>query len=217
MLKSFLAIGVITIGFWTLFAFATSGSVSPDSKPLSAVIEQHQVAIKDLNIAIEKQEQQKQVLEKEISRLKSALDAEHQQLRLEFEERSTKEDSVKISMEKEISNIRNTSKDISNMELVTTVLTCITVLLAILGIFIAIFSFFGYRKIMSAAEDKASEIAENSAEAIVESKLSDSVEQKLLQLFYDGKLNDTLETAILRVTFRGIDKQENELGLNNDD
>lgn len=83
-------------------------------------------------------------------------------------------------------------------------LASITVILTVLGIAMAIFSFFGYKKIMSSAKDVATSISTTEATKITKSLAPTVTKNVLLKLIDEGKFDEIIENAVEEVTYRGI-------------
>ena len=75
-------------------------------------------------------------------------------------------------------------------------LACVSVILTVLGVVIAILSFFGYRAAVKKAEDIASSKTEETVSKIAGEIISEKID--------DGAFNDLIVEAVDKVTFRGI-------------
>lgn len=85
------------------------------------------------------------------------------------------------------------------------ILTSVAVLLTILGITIAVFSFFGYRKVMNSARDAAKQSSKIEASKVAERLAPKLTEQILLKLIEKGSFDKIIQQSIEKVTYRGIE------------
>ncbi|MBU3824939.1 MAG: hypothetical protein H9917_08950 [Candidatus Oceanisphaera merdipullorum] len=81
-------------------------------------------------------------------------------------------------------------------------ITSVSVLITIIGIVIAVLSFWGYKNIISKTESSARNVAEKVAGETTENKIDDVVKCKLKELIDEGRftkhLEDVVDTFILR-------------------
>lgn len=83
-------------------------------------------------------------------------------------------------------------------------LASIAVILTVLGIAMAVFSFFGYKKIMASVKDVATTISATEA-AIVSERLAPTVTEDVLLKLIEGRSFDKIiYEAVQKVTYRGI-------------
>ncbi|MCE0813556.1 hypothetical protein [Buttiauxella sp. S04-F03] len=85
------------------------------------------------------------------------------------------------------------------------VLTSVAVILTALGIVMAIFSFFGYKKMINGAKDAATRISTEKATEVTEKLVPSITETVLLQLLDKGKFDDLIFDGIEKVAYRGIE------------
>lgn len=83
-------------------------------------------------------------------------------------------------------------------------LASVAVILTVLGIAMAVFSFFGYKKIMDSVKDVATTISTTEA-AIVSERLAPTVTEDVLLKLIEGRSFDKIiYEAVQKVTYRGI-------------
>ena len=79
-------------------------------------------------------------------------------------------------------------------------LGAVAVIVTVLGVGIAIFSFFGYQEIMRRSKELASEMAKEITPGAVKSEITERME--------NGSFDDTIEVAIQTIAFRGIEAEQ---------
>ncbi|HFF9478269.1 TPA: hypothetical protein ACGFA2_001990 [Serratia marcescens] len=106
-------------------------------------------------------------------------------------------------MRDKISSLENTSG--MNFAVWTGILLAsVAVILTVLGIAMAVFSFFGYRKIMDSVKEVATTISTTEA-AIVSERLAPTVTEDVLLKLIEGRSFDKIIfEAVQKVTYRGI-------------
>lgn len=83
-------------------------------------------------------------------------------------------------------------------------LASVAVILTVLGIAMAVFSFFGYKKIMDSVKEVATTISTTEA-AIVSERLAPTVTEDVLLKLIEGRSFDKIiYEAVQKVTYRGI-------------
>ena len=92
------------------------------------------------------------------------------------------------SYKNDIDNKENSSSSF----LISSILTGATLIITALAVGIALFSFYGYRKLLSVAEDKAQETAITKTREIIEERVK------------QGQFDDTISDAIEMIAMRGI-------------
>lgn len=85
------------------------------------------------------------------------------------------------------------------------VLTCVAVILTALGIVMAIFSFFGYKKMINGAKEAATKISTEKATEVTEKLVPSITETVLLKMLDEGKFDDLIFDGIEKVAYRGIE------------
>lgn len=85
------------------------------------------------------------------------------------------------------------------------ILTSVAILLTTLGIIIAVFSFFGYKKVMNGAKDAAKNVSKDKATEITERLAPTLTENILLKLLENGNFDEIIQQAVEKVTYRGIE------------
>lgn len=83
-------------------------------------------------------------------------------------------------------------------------LASVAIILTALAIAIAIFSFFGYKKIISSSNQIATNKAAEVTGEIVKERIHETTKVELVRLFEDEKLDDFLLEAAGKVIYRGI-------------
>lgn len=79
-----------------------------------------------------------------------------------------------------------------------------TLIVTGIGVFIAIFSFFGYRKIITSTEDIANKVALEETKKVIASL----AQKEIKNLLKDGELDQELIEASERVIYRGVQRPE---------
>jgi hypothetical protein len=100
----------------------------------------------------------------------------------------------------EISTLNEKQSTPSWVEWVGILLASVAAIITTFGVFIAIFSFFGYKKIM----DESKNVAEAKVEKTIPEILPEYTKRYLIQLIEDGSFNEIIENSVAKVTFRGI-------------
>ncbi|UNB64171.1 hypothetical protein [Pseudomonas syringae group genomosp. 7] len=125
--------------------------------------------------------------------------------------KTTKEISrlaVKISSQQE--EIKALRKQIENLEkpgdinTITIVLTCVSVLITILGVAFAILSIFGYTNIREEATRSAKTAAKETVEKITKDELPAETEKNIIALMEDKRFDKVIQNAVENVMYRGI-------------
>lgn len=83
-------------------------------------------------------------------------------------------------------------------------LTSVAVILTALGIVMAIFSFFGYKKMINSAKESATKISTEKASEVTEKLAPEVTESVLLKLMDQGNFDTLILEAVQKVTYRGI-------------
>lgn len=91
------------------------------------------------------------------------------------------------------------------------ILTSVAILLTILGIIIAVFSFFGYKKVMNSAKDAAENVSAVKAAEITERLAPTLTESILLKLLEKGNFDKIIQQAVEKVTYRGIEFSSSDM------
>ncbi|KMJ08537.1 hypothetical protein [Serratia marcescens] len=84
-------------------------------------------------------------------------------------------------------------------------LTSVAVILTALGIVMAIFSFFGYKKMINGAKEAATRISTEKATEVTEGLVPSITETVLLKMLDEGKFDDLIFDGIEKVAYRGIE------------
>lgn len=116
--------------------------------------------------------------------------------------------AVKISSQQE--EIKALRKQIENFEkpgdinTITIVLTCVSVLITILGVVFAILSIFGYTNIREEATRSAKTAAKETVEKITKDELPAETEKNIIALMEDKRFDKVIQNAVENVIYRGI-------------
>ena len=84
-------------------------------------------------------------------------------------------------------------------------LTCVAVILTALGIVMAIFSFFGYKKMINGAKEAATRISTERATEVTGELVPGITETVLLKMLDEGKFDNLIFDGIEKVAYRGIE------------
>ncbi len=94
-------------------------------------------------------------------------------------------------------------------------LAAVAIILTALGVVMAIFSFLGYKKIMSSVHDIATSISENVAEQVAREIAEDLTpgvtEGVLIKLFEEKRFDKVINQAVEKVIYRGIQLENDNL------
>lgn len=96
------------------------------------------------------------------------------------------------------------SSSISYAEWAAIVLTCVAVLVTVLGVLIALLSFWGFRNIAKEARSISEKTASNMTKKQVENCINDIAKVELAKLIREGELREPLENAV-DIIFRAQD------------
>ena len=99
-------------------------------------------------------------------------------------------------LEEKIVLLESRSGEFGFTEWAGILLACVSVILTVLGVVIAILSFFGYKAAVNKAEDIASSKTEETVSKIARELISEKID--------DGDFNDLIQEAVDKVTYRGI-------------
>ncbi|WGO83622.1 hypothetical protein [Arsenophonus apicola] len=84
-------------------------------------------------------------------------------------------------------------------------LASVSIILTVLGIVMAIFSFFGYRNMKNRAKDAATKISIEKASEVTEQLAPEVTERVLLKLINEGNFNKLIFEAVQKITYRGVE------------
>lgn len=84
-------------------------------------------------------------------------------------------------------------------------LTSVAVILTVLGIVMALFSFLGYKKMINSAQEAATKISTEKASEVTEKLAPVVTESVLLKLIDQGNFDAVIFSAVQKVTYRGIE------------
>ncbi|QTE81014.1 hypothetical protein [Shewanella algae] len=126
------------------------------------------------------------------------------QSQLQFTENSLRKldeiEKKNTTLKNEVDRLKDKQRTPSWVEWIGILLASVAALMTIFGVFIAIFSFFGYKKIM----EESRNVAELKVEKTIPTLLPNHTKKYLVELVEDGSFNDVIENAVAKVTFRGI-------------
>lgn len=127
----------------------------------------------------------------------SDLNKENKKLFMQVEELKSK-----------LSKIEDSKSEVKFVEWIGILLAAVSAIVTVLGVFIAIFSFFGYKKIVSSTTDLATTIATDistkKVTEIAQKKVPASVQDELIKLVDQGRFDNAIYDAVIKVTFRGV-------------
>ncbi|ETO21512.1 hypothetical protein RFI_15691 [Reticulomyxa filosa] len=83
-------------------------------------------------------------------------------------------------------------------------LAAAALLITILGVFIAILSIYGYKKIMTSAQEAAASKSKEAAEHIMKTMIEKATTDALIDIIENGKLNSVINESVEKVVYRGI-------------
>lgn len=84
-------------------------------------------------------------------------------------------------------------------------LASVAVILTVLGIVMALFSFLGYKKMINSAQDAATKISTEKATEVTERLAPVVTESVLIKLIDKGNFDAVIFSAVQKVTYRGIE------------
>lgn len=84
------------------------------------------------------------------------------------------------------------------------ILSAVSVIITVLGLFIAIFSFFGYKKIIEIVENKSFEVAQEEAKKIAIELTPVETEKMLIKLIEDHRFDAIINDSVSKFMYRGI-------------
>jgi uncharacterized membrane protein len=127
---------------------------------------------------------------------------EIQQLKIAIALQETKVQNLEKKLEAQI-KATNTA-GISFEVWIGILLACIAILLTVLGLGMAILSFFGYNKVVSSAATSAETVAKAKAEETVKILVGKATEDEIIKLIDKGNFNTIISHAVDNVVYRGI-------------
>ena len=142
------------------------------------------------------------VLLNQVEKRQVALDEEIKGLQEALELQTRKSETLQNKLE-EIGNFKS---DLNFAAWAGMLLTVVAIILTVFGLVIAVFSFFGYSKIMSRAEEISAERSENVAERVTLERVHHTTKEELIRMFENEELDDFLTDAAAKVIYRGIEK-----------
>ncbi|EKY4205194.1 hypothetical protein RCQ54_004275 [Vibrio alginolyticus] len=121
------------------------------------------------------------------------------------------------SIESSLSSISNKDKYFTYADWAAVAITCVAVLLTIVGLAIAALAFWGYKEIKELTTASAAKEAKEVAKRTMEEMINSVAKSELEKLINDGKLREPLQDAvdmILRSDTDNVDKKRTEALLN---
>lgn len=117
------------------------------------------------------------------------------------------------SIESSLNSMNNKNKYFSYADWAAIAITCVAVLLTIIGLAIAVLAFWGFGEIKELTKTSAATEAESVARQTMEVMINGVAKSELEKLINDGKLQDTLQAAvdmILRNDPNNVEKKRTE-------
>lgn len=90
----------------------------------------------------------------------------------------------------------------------TLVLACVSVLITVLGVVVAILSIFGYTNIKDEAAKNARIAAQDTVEKITKAELPAQTEKNIIQLIENNRFDNIIQNAVENIVYRGISLPE---------
>lgn len=146
-------------------------------------------------------EEQNKKMEKLLSKEKSIFNRKIDELESIIEMQSVAFDSLTADL-----NSRPVSDGMSFEEWAGILLASVAIILTVLAVVIALVSFYGYRKIISSANEIATNKSIEIASCLVKEKIHETTKIELVNLFEGNKLDDFLLEAAGKVIYRGISR-----------
>lgn len=109
---------------------------------------------------------------------------------------SVEKDEVRFNGAPNINNQEQISSSISYADWAVIALTCVAVLVTVLGVLIALLSFWGFRNISKEAKNISEKTASNITEREVASCINGIAKVELAKLIREGELREPLENAV---------------------
>ena len=117
------------------------------------------------------------------------------------------------SIESSLSSIANKEKYFTYADLAAVAITCVAVLLTVVGLAIAALAFWGYKEIKELTKNSAAEEAKSVAKRTMEEMINGVAKNELEKLISSGKLREPLQDAVdmsLRSDSNNVDKKRTE-------
>lgn len=122
---------------------------------------------------------------------------------------SSLEDKVK-SVESSLNTITNRDDYFTYADWAAVAITCVAVLLTIVGLAIAALAFWGYREIRELTKRSAATEAKSVAEKTMEEMINGVAKSELEKLINDGKLRQPLQDAVDMILRNGSNNSDRE-------
>lgn len=104
------------------------------------------------------------------------------------------------SLEKEIKEFEKPSESSTS----TIVLACVSVIITVLGVLIAIVTIFGYANIKKEAIGSAQNAAQSIIQASAHIWLQEATEKNIIALIEEGRFDAIIQNAVANIEYRGI-------------
>ncbi|WP_244323511.1 hypothetical protein [Salinivibrio costicola] len=168
---------------------------------------------KKIKLLTEKQQsnERQQTLEAKIESLEMKLEAITSEKGQSKEE--TRLERRLESIESSLSSMTNKNKYFTYADWAAVAITCVAVLLTIIGLAIAALAFWGYREIKELTKNSAAKEAKSVAQKTMEEMIHEVAKSELEKLINDGKLLEPLQDAvdmILRSDPNNVEKRRSE-------
>lgn len=155
--------------------------------------------------------ERKQTLEAKVESLEMALEAITSEKGQPKEE--TRLERRLESIESSLSSMTSKNKYFTYADWAAVAITCVAVLLTIVGLAIAALAFWGYREIKELTKNSAAKEAKSVAKQTMEEMIHEVAKSELEKLINDGKLREPLQDAvdmILRNDPNNVEKRRSE-------
>ncbi|CCN50205.1 exported hypothetical protein [Vibrio nigripulchritudo MADA3029] len=119
--------------------------------------------------------------------------------------------SGSAEIEKKIENLYEEKSYFSYADFAAIAITCVSVLITVVGIAIALLSFFGFKNIQKTTKTSTEELATKIANDTAENAIEPAVEKQLTKLIDEGKINEHLEEVVDSFIFRSEPNQKTSI------
>ncbi|MBG0757426.1 hypothetical protein BOO21_19020 [Vibrio cidicii] len=122
-----------------------------------------------------------------------------------------------IDIEKRVDNLYDEKKYFSYADFAAIAITCVSVLITVVGIAIALLSFFGFKNILKTTRSSTTALATQIANDTAKNAIEPAVEKQLTKLIDEGKINKHLEEVVDNfILRRGPSQERNSIDNNID-
>lgn len=131
--------------------------------------------------------------------VKSSLPAENPSIEILKSKLEAQAEQIK-SLEKEIKEFEKPAENSTS----TIVLACVSVIITVLGVLIAIATIFGYNNIKKEAIGSAQSTAQATIQASAHVWLQEATEKNIIALIEEGRFDAIIQNAVANIEYRGI-------------